>query len=741
MLLFMTESTCVTKARSFLAGEQMVFEKADTIWRCLKNEDELSLSRAVLERMRTEKDALSDGIPPDKRDKLCQQHAELTSKDPEGNSGIRHDDAIKILKDHFNLDSPNLDGDGETLGIAGGIYKRRWNELGQFKDLLQAAKCYERGAKTPGGSWTAMGDDAYPHINCAFMEDLLANAGDHPEERRTNAKALREHIVAKLNASGTFYNAATRAQAYFGLGQYVEALAALKTSQEKPAPWQRYTTAQQFVTLAHLQEKRPMDHPKIAAFFGELLPEVSGDLKSVSSGKVGLALSGGGFRASFYHLGLLAHLAELDILRHVEVLSCVSGGSIVGMCYWLKLRARMLDNRPMERDDYIKVVKELIQHFRAAVATDLRGQVQPSKAKLAWRVLWKGEKGALDPEVGAKALAEKFYRPLMPGAGPLYMHDLKFKPADHKPEDGDFNPTRHNWLRRNKVPALVINATSVNTGHAWQFTPTWMGESPWAVHPSADSVSRLEWSEYSEQHSWQMEVGRAVAASACVPFVFAPIRIDNAYDGIKVQLVDGGVHDNQGTVSLLALNCNVLLVSDASGQLLFESGPGAGLGGTKDYAQRSMDTLMERIRLANYVDLSARVRTGLLRGMIFQHMKDGLTADVKRLSFSRASYIVKHSVKSPCGILRKFQKALAELRTDLDDFTDDESLSLMAAGYQMAVKTYEANRENLGELLGTPIRSNWDFDEHLMLITSLTANASRQDKLLAHLEQGHEVVL
>ena len=40
-----------------------------------------------------------------------------------------------------------------------------------------------------------------------------------------------------------------------------------------------------------------------------------------------------------------------------------------------------------------------------------------------------------------------------------------------------------------------------------------------------------------------------------------------AYDGIRVQLVDG-VHDNQGTVALLALNCNVLLVSDACGQLL-----------------------------------------------------------------------------------------------------------------------------------------------------------------------------
>ena len=48
---------------------------------------------------------------------------------------------------------------------------------------------------------------------------------------------------------------------------------------------------------------------------------------------LGLALSGGGFRASFFHIGVLARLAELDLLRRVEALSTVSGGSIVGALY------------------------------------------------------------------------------------------------------------------------------------------------------------------------------------------------------------------------------------------------------------------------------------------------------------------------------------------------------------------------------------------------------------------------
>lgn len=41
-------------------------------------------------------------------------------------------------------------------------------------------------------------------------------------------------------------------------------------------------------------------------------------------GRVGLALSGGGLCAAFTHLGLLARLAECDVLRSVEVRVCVS---------------------------------------------------------------------------------------------------------------------------------------------------------------------------------------------------------------------------------------------------------------------------------------------------------------------------------------------------------------------------------------------------------------------------------
>ncbi|TXL17304.1 hypothetical protein BMR04_06060 [Methylococcaceae bacterium HT3] len=48
-----------------------------------------------------------------------------------------------------------------------------------------------------------------------------------------------------------------------------------------------------------------------------------------SSEKIGLALSGGGLRASFFHIGLLAQMAEQGVLKSVAVISTVSGGSII----------------------------------------------------------------------------------------------------------------------------------------------------------------------------------------------------------------------------------------------------------------------------------------------------------------------------------------------------------------------------------------------------------------------------
>ena len=50
--------------------------------------------------------------------------------------------------------------------------------------------------------------------------------------------------------------------------------------------------------------------------------------------KIGLALSGGGMRATLFHLGILKWLAEMELLENIEHVSTVSGGSIgAGLVY------------------------------------------------------------------------------------------------------------------------------------------------------------------------------------------------------------------------------------------------------------------------------------------------------------------------------------------------------------------------------------------------------------------------
>src|SRR6188508_2375398 len=202
----MPDTDAVSHARKFLRGKQLKFTEANELWKRLKNEDHLSLARRVLRQLREKPLCLSDGVPNDTSTKeaLLRQEALLTSKDPELDAATRHDEALNLLADGFEfIENKKLAGDGETLGIAGGISKSRWNDLGH-------------------------------------LEDLLAAAGDRPAERRERARKLRERIQRDLPVSGTWFNAATRAEALFGLGRYDEATEVLRQvgANIKRAPWE-----------------------------------------------------------------------------------------------------------------------------------------------------------------------------------------------------------------------------------------------------------------------------------------------------------------------------------------------------------------------------------------------------------------------------------------------------------------------------------------------------------------------
>jgi NTE family protein len=99
-------------------------------------------------------------------------------------------------------------------------------------------------------------------------------------------------------------------------------------------------------------------------------------MNPAKSARLGLALSGGGFRASFFHLGVLRRLAELDLLRHVTTLSTVSGGSILAAHYYLAFR-KVFETRKgeLEQKDYQEIVGRVETEFVRGNAADLRNRL------------------------------------------------------------------------------------------------------------------------------------------------------------------------------------------------------------------------------------------------------------------------------------------------------------------------------------------------------------------------------
>lgn len=408
-------------------------------------------------------------------------------------------------------------------------------------------------------------------------------------------------------------------------------------------------------------------------------------------GKVGLALSGGGFRAALFHVGVLARLAELRVLPRVDVISTVSGGSIVGAAYYLLLKNRVEDvsKGPMADGDYVQLVRDLEGRLLGAVRKNIRGRVFANPfqtVRMAWPSYSRSDrigdlydrhlyKGIWKERPGGSR--ERRWR----GLGPerqIAMHELQIEP-------------RVEWGRR-EPPILWINATSLNSGHNWRFGTLRMGEPrPGSQHKGAivedvDKNMRLEpgFFERSEVDPWvggrqeHFPLALAVAASACVPLLFHPLSISGMYRGIRVELVDGGVQDNQGIQGLLDERCEYLIVSDASGQMGDVDKPATIL---PSVGGRTMSIQGDRIRDEQLSHARADGHT-----MALLHLRKGLAGRTEAPIESPASPSPERLGEFPSsafGVHGDVQEALSRIRTDLDYFGDSEAFSLMLDGYLM----------------------------------------------------------
>ncbi|MDP9078852.1 MAG: patatin-like phospholipase family protein [Bacteroidota bacterium] len=655
------------------------------------------------------------------RTRIEQKQVVATYKDEERPQADRLDAALKQLTDGpLQLNKSN---DPETLGLAGAVYKRKWLSGLQPRDLQLSFDYYYKGYLLREDK-----DNGFNGINAAFLLDVKAKYADAGPEAsaqfRAQAEAIRRDIIdtfsTKAETSNDWWLLVTLAEAHFGLEQYGQAepwlIRGIQLSGQ--ASWELATTFSQLARVALLREPDGQDIEKSPAWSVLLkgAAELGFDaaaLETTFMGKVGLALSGGGFRASLYHIGVLAKLAELDMLRKVEVISCVSGGSIIGAAYYLEVRNLLQTKTDLQitSQDYIDIVKRLSDNFLKGIQRNLRMRIMAN--------LWENWHMALSDDYSrTNRLGELYEKELFAlvtdgeEQEPRWLNMLFIHPMKTNGEqDKTFQPKHHNWQRRAKAPILILNATTLNTGHNWQFTASWMGEPPSGIQ-KIDANYRLRRmynkTGTSAHSGHEIRLGQAVAASSCVPAMFPPIVLKDLYQDKTVKLVDGGVHDNQGVCGLLDQDCSVLLVSDASGQMTEEDQP---TSNTLPVYSRTSDILMERVRNEQFLDMRNRLQGGMLRGLMFIHLKLGL--DAKTIDWiDKGSPAPKTQSPAPYELtayhIRKdLQRKLSAIRTDLDSFHNAEAFALMTSGYHMTTSEFPDNIKGFRPV--PAVKQDWEF--------------------------------
>lgn len=249
--------------------------------------------------------------------------------------------------------------------------------------------------------------------------------------------------------------------------------------------------------------------------------------------KIGLALSGGGSRAVAFHLGCLRALNELGILQRVDVLSTVSGGSIIGALY----AANENDFSEFER-----VVKKFLKRglarptlltalftsegIKVFMCLILTGFINLVLLIVGW-IVWLSTL----PIPTEKRNYWHFHHLHSPMRRFASRTTIFRKAIDSEL----FNGKKLTSLKGDK-PFLIINAAELRTGSVFYFS---------AKESGTWRLGKVEQSNISLAH--------AVTASAAYP-IFLPaldeeitfVKNDGTRVCERVNITDGGVYDNLG---------------------------------------------------------------------------------------------------------------------------------------------------------------------------------------------------
>ena len=196
--------------------------------------------------------------------------------------------------------------------------------------------------------------------------------------------------------------------------------------------------------------------------------------------KLGLSLAGGGFRASLFHLGVLQRMAELDLLRYVELLSTVSGGSIIGALYILLLQRSIRTNgRDLPQPEYERIVKELHGILVGGIRKNLRTRLLWNPFGVLKVLLSADSLGARMARLYERHLYDRALAPDDPKRGDrpgeIALRDVRLFPDWKTGGIEDYNRTAAE-AHQSVITSLILNATSLNSGAPFRFSSVEMGD-------------------------------------------------------------------------------------------------------------------------------------------------------------------------------------------------------------------------------------------------------------------------
>jgi NTE family protein len=177
------------------------------------------------------------------------------------------------------------------------------------------------------------------------------------------------------------------------------------------------------------------------------------------------------------------------------------------------------------------------------------------------------------------------------------------------------------------------------------------------------------------------------------------MQVSGLFDDLVVELVDGGVHDNQGIEGLVDRGCTHFIVSDGSGQMPDVERP----------STRIPAVLGRVISIYGDQEREQRLLRALASGtMVFMHLQTGLPSPTRTPSGAVEEKEARLQTKD-FGVDERVQRALAQVRTDLDAFCDVEAWSLMQDAYWLAGAVVPRRRAVAS--LGTPTPGGgWAFE-------------------------------